>query len=71
MTLACLARTADILVTNHGTIVTFLPLSTAGEEWCSEHLPDDTPMMGKQYCVEHRYARDIADGMVNDGLEVE
>jgi len=61
----------DVLVTNHGSIFTFLPLSDAAEEWVAEQLPDDTPMLGNEYCVEHRYARDIADGMISDGLEVE
>lgn len=62
---------ADVVVTNHGTIFTFLPQTDAAREWCNEHLPDDAQMFGDAYVVEHRYAGDIADGMAGDGLILE
>lgn len=62
---------ADITVTNHGTIFTFVGETDSGSEWLADHLPEDCPMMGGAYCVEHRYARDIAKGAQADGLDVE
>lgn len=61
----------DFLVVNHGSIVTFKPLTDDAQEWCEEKLQgEDTLMFGGAYVVEPRYADDIMEGIINDGLTV-
>lgn len=60
----------DIEVNDQGSIVLLTPTSDAGREWIEENLPDDAQWFGMAVVVEHRYADDIIDGMVNDGLDV-
>jgi hypothetical protein len=62
--------TADITVTNHGSIISFAPASDAGEEWLTENLPD-AQCLGKVRHCEPRYAQAIIDGAQGDGLMVE
>jgi hypothetical protein len=61
----------DIRVDNHGSIVIFVPLTEAGEEWMGEHLPEDAQRWGGGIVVEPRYALDIVHGAVEDGLKLE
>ena len=61
---------ADVNVENHGTIFLLRPLNGNARCWCEEHLPEDAPMFGNAYAVEHRYIADIVAGIQNDGLEV-
>jgi len=60
----------DISVANHGSILIFTPTSDAGREWVSQHLPDDAMRWAGGIVVEPRYAQDIVDGAINDGLDV-
>ena len=61
---------ADIGVNNHGTIVLFTGLTEAGQQWLDKNIdPDAMTSCGSVAC-EHRYASDIAQGAINDGLEV-
>jgi hypothetical protein len=60
----------DVRLYVGGSIVLFAPLSRVATEWCEEHLPDDCPMLGDQYAVEARYAYDIVEGMMRDGLRL-
>jgi len=61
----------DFSVSNHGSIYLLTPLTGAAEEWVDEHIGDDALRFGYGVSVEHRYIRDIVDGIVNDGLTVE
>lgn len=61
----------DVKVENHGSIFLFQPLSEAAREWIGEHVPEDATWFGGALVVEHRYASDLAQGMVDDDLEVE
>ena len=62
---------ADVRIQNEGSILLFHPLTEAAEQWMREHvLSDEAQFFGKALVVEHRYAADLAEGMVNDGLEV-
>lgn len=61
---------ADIEVENHGTIFLLRPLTTAGQEWLNEHIPEDAQTMGNAVACEPRYAIDIVVGMQRDGLFV-
>ena len=52
----------DFTIINQGSIVQFLPLTDIAKNWCEKHIP--TAMrMGFTYCVEHRYAIDIVEGI--------
>jgi len=56
----------DIQVQNYGSIFLFVPLTEAGEEWLRANT--DGTWFGGALAVEHRYARDLADGAIEDGL---
>lgn len=61
---------ADFSFKNHGSVCILEPLSEAGKEWASEHLPDDAQSWGGGVVIEPRYADPILDGIAADGLEV-
>jgi hypothetical protein len=64
-------RNPDVRVSNLGTIFLFTPLTEEGKAWMDENVEDDAHQyFGPSLVVEHRFARDLADGMVNDGLQV-
>lgn len=60
----------DFVVQNEGTIFLLTPLSSAANEWVSEHLPEDAMWFGSSVVVEHRYIAPIVAGIQSDGLEV-
>jgi hypothetical protein len=62
--------TADLHIENHGTISLLYPVSEVGTEWVEEHIPDDPMTWGDAVIVEHRFIADIAEGAMDDGLEV-
>lgn len=59
----------DINVVFHGTIVQFFLNTPAAKAWFEDNAPDALPF-GSTVCVETRFAEDILNGMLNDGLEV-
>ena len=62
----------DVRVTNHGTIFTFELLTKKALEWVTNRVhAEPHQFLGGTLCVEHRFAWDLAVGMVEDGLEVE
>lgn len=61
---------ADITIDNHGSILIFRGASLEGKRWMAEHLPEDAQRWAGGIVVEPRYAGDIIDGAINDGLEV-
>lgn len=62
---------ADLSIQNEGTIFLLRAHTDAGKEWIAKHIPDDAQHFGGAVVVEHRFIGDIAQGAVNDGLEVE
>jgi hypothetical protein len=61
----------DVQVENHGSIFVFQPLTKRGSAWITENVQAESwQWMGGGLCVEHRYARDLADGMQGDGLRL-
>jgi hypothetical protein len=64
---------ADVSIRDEGSVVLFTPESDAGREWVEEHIGADNGFQPywPTVVVEHRYAGDVADGMVGDGLELE
>lgn len=70
---ACRPKTPayDFEVRNEGTIFLFTPLTQAAKDWIAENIPDDATYFGPALVVEHRYAADIAQGMLAAGLTSE
>ena len=61
---------SDVTVENHGTVMLFVPQTEKGREWIVEHGSSPVWFGGALAC-EPRYAIDLAQGMLDDGLEVE
>lgn len=60
----------DFDVNNQGSIVLLTPMTPAAHEWVETHLPDDALTFGPSIAIEHRYAEDILEGIVQDGLSL-
>lgn len=61
----------DIRIENCGSIMLFNPLTTVGKEWMDENVEaDGYQWLGNKLAVEPRYARDLAQGMLDNGLTV-
>ncbi len=60
----------DIQIENHGSIVLFQPMNKEAKAWINDHVQDDAQWFGRALAVEPRYAADLAQGMVEDGLVV-
>lgn len=62
---------ADLSIENHGSIFILRAISDDGKQWVADHIPADAQTWGRDgVVVEHRYIGDIAQGAINDGLEV-
>lgn len=60
----------DVTVENHGSIFLFALHTDAAREFVREHVDPDAMRFAGKLVVEHRFAHDLADGMVEHGLEV-
>jgi hypothetical protein len=61
----------DVKVVNHGSLWQFYLLTEAAQGWWAEYVPDDGfQVSGTVKVVEPRYAVDLVDGMVSNGLVV-
>jgi hypothetical protein len=58
----------DFSYSDEGSIVLLTPITAAANDWVQEHLPGDAMRFGHSIVIEHRYADDILNGIVNDGL---
>ena len=54
-----------------GTVALLTPNNDAATTWVLDHLPDDTPRLGRSIGVEHRYIGDIIEGIQADGLSIQ
>lgn len=62
----------DVLIHNEGSIFLFELLTTQAREWVDQNVqPEGWQMFGHSLAVEHRYARQLADGMSEDGLVIQ
>jgi hypothetical protein len=59
--------TNDIEYTNHGTIVTMMPLTEAARDWVWDNV-DCSMTFGEAVCIEPRFFPEIAYGAQEDGL---
>jgi hypothetical protein len=57
----------DVIVQDHGTLFTFCPRSQAARDWWAENV-QDAPCLGRNICVEHRFAPDIIEGLKQAGF---
>lgn len=58
----------DVQIENCGSIMLFQPLTAEAREWLEANA--DGMWWGSALVVEPRYAVDLADGMMDDGLMV-
>jgi hypothetical protein len=59
----------DFTIDNHGSIFILTPLTDDGDEWVSQHIPEDAMRWGRYgIVVEARYIDDIVEGIRDDGL---
>jgi hypothetical protein len=61
----------DVNIQNEGSIVLFHLKSDAAKAWVAENIPSDVMYFGDAIVVEHRFADNVANGMLADGLGVE
>lgn len=62
----------DVAVSNHGSVFLFALLSEQARDWVSENVQaEGWQFFGGSLAVEPRMAFDLAQGMINAGLEVE
>ena len=57
----------DVRVIDHGTIVTFIPLTEGAKEWFSENLQDGG---GRVINADHRPAQEIVYGLEAAGFSL-
>jgi hypothetical protein len=60
----------DVEIVNEGSLFVFHLFSPEALTWTDEHIPTKARMTGSTFWVEHRFAEEIAAGMVADGLIV-
>jgi hypothetical protein len=66
-----MAKVADVVVRNHGTVVLFELRSPAAREWVDENVQTEPwQWLGRSLGVDHRFAGQLTDGMIDAGLEV-
>jgi hypothetical protein len=62
------SRAPDFVVENHGNIFLFYPRNDLARKHL--HEVTDGQWLGGALAVEHRYARDLAQALLDDGWEV-
>ena len=62
---------ADVAIAPEGTIDLFHVLSRRAERWVDDNVDPNAQRFGGALVVEHRFATDLAHGMVADGLRVQ
>lgn len=60
----------DFIFSSHGSVTLLWPASEAAREWLDEHMPEDAQYLGEAVAIEPRYAGDVIEGAMNDGLTV-
>lgn len=62
-------KKTDVWVQNHGSIITFMPITQEAENWIAEYVQEPL-YFGRALCCEHRLAQDLAIGMEESGLSL-
>ena len=65
---------ADVTIQNHGTVLLFSLHTNVAQEWAEENMNYEPEhfreAFRKSFPVEHRFAHDVAQAMLSDGLQV-
>ncbi len=61
---------SDVCIENHGSLFVFRPMTPAARAWIEENVSEESMWWAGGLVVESRYARDLAAGMLADGLRV-
>jgi len=59
-----------VSIEDDGSLFLFHLLTDAARSWVETHVTGEHTMYDDSLVVEHRYAEDLAAGMIRDGLEV-
>jgi len=65
-----LKRKPDVEVENCGNFYLFRALTARAARWIDRHVEANRIMFAGALAVDHRFARDLADAMLADGLGV-
>lgn len=60
----------DVLIRNEGSIWLFTPMSDDGRQWIENNVDREAQWFGGSLVCEHRYGPDLAEGMIDYGLNV-
>jgi hypothetical protein len=61
----------DFHVRNEGSIILFYPQTDLAREWWAEHVnPSELDGLVGGHVIEHRFARDIIEDLVNHGFQL-
>ena len=62
---------SDLLIADHGTIITIRPLSEAARQWLDDNVvAEPWQWLGGALCVDPRCARDLANEIADAGFEI-
>lgn len=61
----------DFTYRSLGSVSLLLPNTPAARAWVVDYLPKDAQMFGSAIVIEWRYAEDIVNGILDDGLTIE
>jgi len=62
---------SDFIIQNEGSIVLFRPLNEAAREHIEGNVQDDAQWFGGALVVEHRYANDLIEALMQEGFTIE
>ena len=65
------ATTADILTTNHGTMISIAPKTAKGRQWMYSNVPDSRARMNRSVDCDHHCGIDILEGALAAGLRLQ
>jgi len=66
------AHKVDVKVTDGGTLFVFTALTKQAEDWIQSNVSEEgfNPQLPHVVYCEHRYARALAEGMIQSGLRL-
>lgn len=64
-------KAVDVYVGNEGSVFTFQPATDTARQWIDENVEaEGWQWLGNTLVVDHRFAQDLAQGMIDAGLVV-
>ena len=62
-------NTPQVEITDHGSVVTFTPLTQEAKDWFAENVASEGwQWLGPALGVDHRFATDLTSGLEDAGL---